>query len=342
MLEIFKQTIKENKLVSKGDKLVVGVSGGPDSVCLLYLLNEIKDEFNLELIVAHVNYATRGKDSDMDEELVITLAKKLNIDFKVLHTKRYKLDEKGNIEEKFRDIRYKFFDKIRKEEKANTIAVAHNQDDQVETMLMFFIRGSGLKGLSGMKFRSKKLIRPMLDISKKEIYKYLESNHIEYREDKSNADPRFTRNKIRHQLIPLIEKEYNPNISQTLSLNREVIRDDYDFIKESARVLFAAMVVEKNHDLVIDLDKFLELYKSLQRAIIRLAFSKYSKDLKNISVLDVNEVLRVMKEGREGAIRDIKGLRFQKKGGNIVISLYNQKDKLNNKFKEIYYEKTYQ
>jgi len=321
MLEKFLKTIEENKLIKKGDKIVVGVSGGPDSVCLLHLLHEIKDDFSLELIIAHVNYGTRGEDSDGDEEYVRMLSQKMELHCKVLKDTRYKIQDTKNLEEAYRNIRYSFFENIFREEKADSVAVAHTLDDQVETILMFFIRGSGLRGLSGMEYKKDNVIRPLLDISKKEVLAYLKEKKLEYRTDITNEDIKFTRNKIRHKLIPYLEKEFNPSIKSTLVKNAEVIGDDYDFISKSARDIYTKLAQKDKEAVKINIGEFFDLNRAVQRELVRLILKYFIKDIRGISVLDVNELLRVLKEGRSGSFRDIKGLRFLKKDGNIVISL---------------------
>ncbi len=315
--EKFLKTIKEQKLIKRGDSIIVGVSGGADSICLLTLLNLIKKEWKLKLGAVHINYKTRGADSEKDQKLVEKYCRQQKIKLNIINYKKDKYSK--NIEEEFRNFRYQYFETMRKKLKAEIIAVAHNQNDQAETMLMFFLRGSGLRGLSGIKYIQGKIVRPLLDISKEEIYDYLRGNQVRYREDLSNLELKYTRNKIRHVLIPLLAAEYNPNIINTLDLNRGIIADEYEFINHSAKVLFKALTKCSQDQITINLNKFFALYRSLQRELIRLVFIRLKKNIANISVLDIEEMLRVMKEGREGAERVIKGLRFKKKDGSMVV-----------------------
>ncbi|MFZ5982376.1 MAG: tRNA lysidine(34) synthetase TilS [Patescibacteria group bacterium] len=213
LIKNFQNFSHEHSLWKKGDRIVLGVSGGPDSMCLLDVFLKLQKKYDLELIVAHVNYNLRGNDSQKDEELVKNVATKNNLAIFV-HTPKNKFV--SNREEAWRKIRYDFFEKIRKENNFNLIAVAHNADDQVETFFLNLFRGAGIEGLSGMKPRNKTVIRPLLFASKKDILEYNRSNNIAFRIDRTNKENVFLRNRVRNILIPLIEKNFNPNIKKTV------------------------------------------------------------------------------------------------------------------------------
>ena len=204
-----------NSLWKNDSKVILGISGGPDSVCLLDIFAKISQKYDLKLHIVHVNYGLRGNDSEKDEKLVQSLAQKYRIGSSVLKVGKLKKSEIN--EENLRNIRYLFFEKIREELKFDLISVAHNQDDQVETFLMRVIRGAGLHGLAGMKYKNEKIIRPFLGISRKEILEYLKNNKLKYRIDKTNEKDVFLRNKIRNELIPFLQKNFNPNIKKTFA-----------------------------------------------------------------------------------------------------------------------------
>ncbi len=232
LIKNFQNFSHTNELWKKGAQIVLGISGGPDSVCLLNIFLHLKKKYDLELIVAHVNYNLRGKDSEADEKFVRNLADRHNLKITVLKPPfRSKLTE--NI---MRDIRYDFFEKIRNVNKFDLISVAHNADDQVETFFLHLLRGSGETGLSGMKAKNKIIIRPLLFTWKANILQYLKDNKISFRLDKTNKENIFTRNKIRNQLIPYLEKNFNPNIKKT------ILRTTENFSSE-----------EKNQDQISDL-----------------------------------------------------------------------------------------
>jgi len=317
IVEKFLKTLQSYKLIKKRDFVIVGVSGGADSICLLSLLCMLRKKWKLQLQAVHINYKLRGEDADQDQSLVEEYCRRIKCDLSIFE---YSKKPTTKItEENLRNFRYQQMEKLRKKFKANSIAVAHNKNDQAETMLMFLLRGSGLRGLSGIKYRQNKIIRPMLDIGKDEIYQYLHENKIKYREDASNLDPKYTRNKIRHELIPLLVKKYNPNLITTLNVNRKIIADDYSYIVQSAQKQFRRLAKCQNQQIEIDIKKFLKLGSALQREIIRLAFIKFNINLINISILDIEEMLRVIQAGREGAVRVIKGLRFEKKNGSMIV-----------------------
>lgn len=316
------QTIKNHQLITPGDKIIIGVSGGPDSVCLLHFLCEIKEKFKLKLTIAHVNYGLRGQESDEDEKFVEKLAGKYNLPCKILHPKA-KAKKSTNLEANLREIRYQFFYDLLNQEKADKIAIAHNRDDQAETILMFFLRGSGLKGLSGMAYQQEKIIRPLLDCSRQDILAYLKENKLDYREDKTNQDVTFTRNKIRHELIPQLEKGYNPNLREILVQASRIIKDEQQFISAAVERTYQKLAQKEKNAIEIPLADFLQLGKALQRGILRHIFTQLLGSTKDISASDLEETLRVLQESRSGSQRTVKGLRIAKKDGKIVINKAN-------------------
>ena len=313
------KTISEHKLISPGDKIIIGVSGGPDSVCLLHFLSEIQSELDLDLIIAHVNYGLRGRESDQDEIFVRKLAEKYGAPFKYLQPKPA-ATKSTNLEANLRDIRYEFFRDLQTKEKADKIAVAHNRDDQAETILMFFLRGSGLKGLSGMDYQQGNIIRPLLDCSRADILAYLKENKLDYREDKTNQDTTLTRNKIRHELIPYLEKEYNPNIKETLVQASRITRGELQLADGVIQKTYQELARESTTAVDLPLEDFLKLAKALQRGLLRHIFTELLGSTMDISALDLEETLRMLKEARSGSHRDVKGLRIAKKGGKIVMN----------------------
>lgn len=306
----------QNDLWGKGSKIVVGVSGGSDSSCLLSVLKKLESKYDLKLHVAHVNYGLRGADSDHDEEFVRKLAEKYDIEISVLKPK--KSQYKGNLENSLRDIRYNFFEKIRKELDFDLIAVAHNQDDQAETVLMRIIRGSGLNGLSAMKAKAGFVIRPLLQTSKKDILAYLKQNKLKFCTDKSNLDERFTRNGVRHGLLPYLEKNFNPRVKQTLGQWSLAVADDYEFINQSAESFVQAVCKNKCADFLEK--EFLKMHLSLQRQVLRNIFGKLKSDTKDIENRQIEEMLKVIKSSKSKTQKAvIGGLNISKKGDKIGI-----------------------
>lgn len=227
------KNIKKKNLISKNDRLVLGCSGGPDSIFLLEVLLKLKDEFNLTLTLVHINHMFRGKDADRDENFVRSLGKKYNLQ---VFVKRKSMEneaksKKITLEEAGREIRYSFFDEIFDKVQGTKIALAHNLDDQIETFLFRLIRGSSLEGLEGISEERDKFIRPINEVYKNDIMKYLDENNIPYMIDKTNLENDYTRNSIRLDLIPFIEKRYNPRFKEKIKEFINEVREVNEIIE---------------------------------------------------------------------------------------------------------------
>ncbi len=308
-------------LLPKGSKIVAGVSGGPDSVCLLSVLNELKEKYNLEIMVAHFNYGLRGKDSDNDEKFTRELAKKLGLKIIVKRGRKFGADD-SNLENKLRNARYKFFEEVRKNNKFDLIAVGHQRDDQAETLLMRILRGAGLQGLSGMRPKTGKIIRPLLEVNRKDILKYLDENDLDYRIDKTNRETDFFRNKIRLKLLPYLEKEYNPSIRNLLAKMAGNFADDYDFINRKAREAMKESCLLENDNVRIDVKKIKEMHPALQKQVLRQAILQIKDNLKNVESSHIEEILKIAKSDKGKKQRtEFKGLKVMRKGDIIQISV---------------------
>ncbi|MEC7863923.1 MAG: tRNA lysidine(34) synthetase TilS [Bacteroidota bacterium] len=214
MINKIQQDITNKDLFSKDNNLLLAISGGADSVCLFFVLKELG--YNIEL--AHCNFNLRGKESDEDEYFVKELANKYGSKYhiKSFETQKYAHEQKISIQMAARTLRYKWFDELLTNNNLDFVITAHHKDDNVETFFINLIRGTGINGLCGIRAKNKNIIRPFLEISRQEIEHYLSQNNIKYRNDSSNSDVKYLRNKIRHQLMPLL-KEMNPNIQQTIA-----------------------------------------------------------------------------------------------------------------------------
>jgi tRNA(Ile)-lysidine synthase len=304
------------ELWEKGSKIIVGVSGGPDSVCLLDMLCVLAKKYDFKLQIAHVNYGLRGQDSIGDEKLVKKLAEKYRLKLSILRSKKSLY--KGNIENTLRNIRYEYFEKLRVKSEFDLVAVAHNQNDQAETVLMRIIRGAGLNGLSAMRPKTGKIIRPLLQISRTEIVAYLKEKKLIYRMDKSNEKVDILRNKIRQELLPHLQKKYNAAIIETLADFSFSVADDYDFIKESAKN-FVNSVCKKNKAIFFDID-FLVLHRALQRQILRELIMRIKGQVKDVEYGHIEEIRKVIKSSKNKTKNaTIGGLKISKKGAKIEI-----------------------
>jgi tRNA(Ile)-lysidine synthase len=303
-------------LWQKGSKIIIGVSGGPDSVCLLEVLSLLAKKSQFELQIAHVNYGLRGKDSDQDEQFVRKLGEKFDVPVNALKVK--KGSSKGNLENSLRNIRYAYFEKLRLEKKFDLIAVAHNGDDQAETVLMRIIRGSGLNGLSAMKPSNGKIIRPLLETPRSEIEAYLKEKHLEFRIDKTNLEPSFARNKIRLQLLPFLEKNYNPAIKKTLGRWSTNVGDDYAFIASKSE-RFTKRIC-KNKYAAFDAQAFFSQHVAIQRQVLRNVYTQLLGGTENLENQHIEEILKVAGSSKNKIKKArIAGLNVLKKGDKVEI-----------------------
>ena len=227
-MKLFREILNINKkynLIENDDIIVVGFSGGPDSVFLVEMLKKLQHFFNFKIYLVHINHLLRGEDADSDENFSFEYAKKNNLEIfiKRIPVKEIAKEIGKTLEEVGREERYKFFSEIYEKVGATKIATAHNKDDQIETFLFRLIRGTSLQGLEGIKIKNNNVIRPISEIYKKDILEYLNKNEIQYKIDKTNFENEFTRNSIRLDLIPFIEERYNIKFKDKIfSLIKEI------------------------------------------------------------------------------------------------------------------------
>jgi len=282
-----RQTIKKFGLISPNDRIIVGLSGGPDSVALLYLLIGLTGEFNLSLHIAHVDHMLRN-GSSRDARFVRALGKDLGIPVTVKRIDIRRIAGRGSIEETARNQRLAFFFQTAKKIKAQKIALGHNLDDQSETVLMRLLRGSGLYGLSGIlpkrDFKGYTIIRPLIETTRKQIDSFLKRKHITPRIDESNLQDVYLRNRLRHHLLPLLELKYNKNIKSILSNTAHSAANDYDYLITAARRA-AAVLGDK-----ISFKKFKALHPSMQNLVLRINFQRLKGDTRTLSYRHIQEL----------------------------------------------------
>ncbi|MCK5237741.1 MAG: tRNA lysidine(34) synthetase TilS, partial [Deltaproteobacteria bacterium] len=248
-----KNTLVDEKLLSGGDKLCVAVSGGVDSVVLLHILSTLADEFSLTLTVCHLNHNLRGRESEKDAAFVKELSKGYGLKFISKKLRKGEL-KGGSIQEQAREKRRDFYSTCLKSTGAKKIALAHNLDDQAETLLMRLLKGSSLEGLSAMTLESGDIIRPLLAAPRKEILKYAKKNKLKFREDSSNKSEKYLRNKLRLKLLPYLEKNYNTRTKETLARTASLLSLDNDFIEAESEKLFNKSILSSGKQ-EINLDR---------------------------------------------------------------------------------------
>ena len=295
--EKFLKTIKEENLIQKKDKIVVGVSGGPDSITLLECLNKYKEKLEVEIIVAHINHLIR-KDSTEDEQYVENICKKMNIKCYIKRENVLNIakNEKIGTEEAGRKVRYKFFDEILKKEKANKIAIAHNMNDNAETILLNLLRGTGLNGLEGIQpMEYNKYIRPLINISRKEIEEYVEKNELKPKIDYTNKENIYKRNKIRNELLPYLKK-INPNIVESLSRLSKIVKEENTYIKKETEKIYDNIKIkdEKNLGKIeLDIKEFNKLEIAIKKNLIIKCIEETIGDSRNIEKINIDDIIKI-------------------------------------------------
>ncbi|MBN2831406.1 MAG: tRNA lysidine(34) synthetase TilS [Candidatus Omnitrophica bacterium] len=319
IIDKVRYVIKKGKLVDKGDRVVVGVSGGADSVCLLYLLSGLKEDLKISLHIAHLDHGLR-KESEKDAKFVKMLAEELNIPvaFKRVNVKR--IAGKLSVEEAARNLRLEFLLQVAKRVKAQKIALAHNFDDQAETVIMRILRGTGLYGLSAILPKRKMgrvfIIRPLLNIKRSEIEAFLKSKGIKFCIDKTNNDECYLRNKIRHRLLPLLEKDYNKNIREAFFALAKSAGSDYDYLKG-----VVARTLKGSHT-KLQLKSLAGLHPSIMRLKLREAISFLQRDTRRITFKHIQELEDLILNRPQGSIVDLpKGVSALKKQKMLVFYL---------------------
>ncbi len=294
------ETIDKYKMIDNGDGIVVGISGGPDSVCLLHALSSSVQRYKIKLYAAHVNHMLRGKESDEDILYVKSICEKLEVELyiKNINIKDISQKYKISLEAAGRQERYKFFFEVLKNTGASKIAVAHNMNDQAETMLMRFIRGTGLEGLSGIKpVREDGIIRPLIETERIQIEEYCIANKLNPRLDKSNLEPIFTRNKIRLELIPHILKEYNPKFIKNMAVMADNFRNDNEYLDYILKEKENEILNYSEDSVSLNIDRLLAQHPSKQSRIIRRAIGKLLGSTTDIESKHISEIRKIITKG---------------------------------------------
>ena len=300
--EQVEKTIKKYNQIESGDKIILGVSGGPDSISMLNILNEIRKEKNgidFEIVVAHINHMIREEATE-DEEYVRLFCEKENIKFFAKRAQILKISQEHKIgtEEAGRKIRYDFFEEILKKENANKIATAHNANDNAETILMNILRGTSPSGIKGIEpIRENKYIRPLIECKREDIEEYCKKENLNPRIDKTNYENIYTRNKIRNILIPLIKKEFNPNIIETLNRLSEIakIEDIYfeEIIEKKYREIAELNDFNQEKKIILDLEKFNKENIVIKNRLILYTINKLVGSTKGIEKIHVNDIIKL-------------------------------------------------
>lgn len=323
-LEKILHILKKYPMLEAGDNLIVGVSGGMDSVSLLHALNRLKSILGFRLHVVHFNHHLRGAESLRDAQFVEKLAGELALPYTLGSgsVKDFAQSHKMSIEEAARTLRYRFFYRVAEKIGANKIATAHTADDQAETLLLRLLQGAGLDGLSGIRpmfshvenitfsssgneeekiFWRGQIIRPLIQITREEIRSFVEEEGLEYVQDSSNLDRRYLRNRIRWDLLPLLKREFNPNIITRLAVTADLLRDDLHLLDELTEEYYPQVCkMAGQGEIWIDRHPFTQLHPALQKRILRRSFEKLTGLIQGLESVHVQAARELLSSGETG------------------------------------------
>lgn len=297
--------IKQHELIAKGDHVVIGISGGADSVCLLFLLDEISRILDFSIGAVHVNHNLRGTEAKRDEAFARELCVRLSVPFEVYDYDVSGLarERKVSIEEAGRLARYEAFEMYCKKNGGTKIALAHHQNDLAETMIYHLARGTDLTGLSAIRPARGKYIRPLLCMNRREIEHYLNERNIEYVTDSTNEEDAYTRNKIRHHVMDYLEKEINVQAAAHMAETSESLGEIQDFLKELYQEKYEQYVKSQNMGIFIKKELFAER-KILVNGVLRMALERLAGSLKDIGRIHIEKIygLSVAQVGKKIAL----------------------------------------
>jgi tRNA(Ile)-lysidine synthase len=323
-----RRTIGRHGLIPPDSRVAVALSGGADSVALVHVLREIASDEGFQLVgVAHLNHRLRGADADADEQFCRDCASALDLPIEVEHVDVAQLARAQDlsIEQAAHDARYEFFNRAAARLNATVVAVAHTKDDQAETFLLRLLRGAGPRGLSGMHPRSGIAVRPFIETSRADVRAFVDERHLEFRHDGSNDDIGIPRNRIRHELLPLLERSYTSGIVDVLDRAATVAREDADYLEGAAVAAAARLITPTTQGVEINAHGLLREPPAIARRVIRLAQQSCAGD-RFIGFDAVEAVFGFAVSNSKGQL-DLPGHRVNRRGSNIVLTRSRGREK---------------
>ncbi len=292
----FKKTISDYRMLAPGDLCIVAVSGGPDSVCLLHILYELRQELEIGLVVAHFNHGLRGTEDEAETQFVREIASSMALPFETEKASSLLEGGPSSIEERARNARYAFLEKLRDRLHAQKIAIGHHLDDQAETVLMRLLRGSGPSGLTGIPpCRGNTIIRPLIDLKREDIESYLKARNLPYVTDSSNLQTNYLRNKIRLELLPLLH-EYQPRLTEHLGQLAHILRGENEYLEDQAEDWVVRHTEENGKgDFLIPIGPLTDLPSPIRNRVVRHLLKKAGKNLRSIDRGHIESVVMLAK-----------------------------------------------
>ncbi|MFH2219104.1 MAG: tRNA lysidine(34) synthetase TilS [Pseudomonadota bacterium] len=307
------------------DSVLVGVSGGPDSVALLHVLSALASRFSLRLGVAHLNHGLRQHISDSEAEFVASLSENMALPFflEKADVRKYQAGAGLSLEEAARHVRYAFYRRTARENRFSKIALGHHADDNAELVLMNLMRGSGPLGISGIPpVRNGSIVRPLIRVKRSEIMEFLNTSALKYVSDETNREIKYLRNRIRHHLMPVIKSSFNPRIVETLDRLSSILRSEEEWIESIIERDFKTSIVEeKDNSIAFSAERLGKIHIAARRRLIRKAVSKVKGNLRSITYAHINSVMDLLQDARPPKRLDLPGrVRVSLKGDRIVFS----------------------
>lgn len=335
MIEKVLRTIEKYNMIEKDDKIVMGISGGPDSLCMLDVLFNLKGKFNLKLYVVHVNHMIRGEDAKKDAAFVEKLCKDLDLPFFLFEENVPYLAKKMGLSEEQagRYVRYKAFEETLKRVGGNKIAVAHNKNDVAETVLLNILRGTGLRGLIGIKPVNGNIIRPLIEIERREIEKYLKDKNLHPRIDHTNYEDLYTRNKIRLKVIPYIEEVFKIDLVENLSKMAAILLEEDDYLEAKCEEVFNQICEINGEEIKVDVDALKSQHTAIKRRLVRRMYFYVKGETDGLEYGHVEDVLNLLDKPTSSKIDLPFEIEALKMYNNLVIRKKKAKEKV--KFKEV-------
>ncbi len=312
--------LTEYKMLQKKDRVVVGVSGGADSVCLFFVLLELKAEYELELYLVHIHHGIRGEEADADQAFVEALGRQFDIPVisRKKEVKAYGKKHGLSEEEAGRQVRYRVFEEVCREYKCNKIAVAHNMNDNGETMLFHLARGSGVGGLCGIPPVRGEIIRPLLGVTRNEIEAYLKEQNQPFRTDATNLTDDYARNRIRHMVIPVLE-ELNEKAIDHMSKTAEMLRETEAFLEKAVKEASLRVVTRKKGQYLLEIEPFKDYDAVIQKGILRTLLFELAGQKKDIESVHVESLRKLMEMESGKRISLPYGLLGEKEYSRLLI-----------------------
>lgn len=321
MIKKVERFIIDNNMIEENEKVLVALSGGPDSICLLHILYKLREKLNIQIGAIHINHMLRGEEALEDERYVNDICEKLGIDcyIKRIDINKVINERKISLETAGREERYKAFEEIKEKQGYHKIAVAHNANDQAETILMRMMRGTGLEGLIGIKaVREGGIIRPILCLNREEIEFYCEKNKLMPRIDKSNMERVYNRNKVRLDILPYMKENFNKDIIDTLNRMAILLEKDNEYIEEQVNKSYEKYCEYTEDKIIVKGNLFGEQKEAITTRVIKRAFKEISNSYQNFEMKHIYDVIDLFSKGTGKSINLTNGIVVENIYGDII------------------------